>query len=522
MTSSQIPAVRAEGIDKHFGSTHALRGVDLSIDAGTCLGLVGRNGAGKSTLVSVLSGLLAPDSGRVSIGGEPAPPAGAVDAWRGRIATVFQHSMVVPQLTVAENVFLGSPTGRGSRVDWRLMRRRTEEIMAEWGFDIRPTTLCQDLTVEQLQIVEIARALATGARCLLLDEPTAALERNAVQRLFDRVNQLTAGGVAVLYISHHLEEVFEICQDVVVMRDGQVVKTAPTRELTRDQLVAAMVGSVADGAAAPADGPADGPAAGAKRAPRGGEPVLVVDGLTTSSARGRLNGVSLQVGPGECVGVTGLLSAGVSTLGRVIAGAEPSETGTVQVNGRTVRTGRRDLAQRAGIGYIPEDRRLEGFVAHLGVAENTTMTITDRLSTRLGLLQPARRVQAAKPLTEALSLVASGPQQPVGELSGGNQQKVTVARTLAHDPAVIVAITPTRGVDIASKALLLAALADYARRTGAGLLLASDELSDLVLCDRVVVLVRGQVFAEFHEPPFDREELIAATEGLVRSGQENQ
>ena len=515
MTNSQIPAVQALGIDKRFGSTHALRGVDISIEAGHCLGLVGRNGAGKSTLVSILSGLVAPDGGEVIIDGRPAPPAGAVDAWRGRIATVFQHSMVVPQLTVAENVFLGSRTGRGNRVDWRAMRRRTDDIMAEWGFDIDPTTLCQDLTVEQLQIVEIARALATGARCLLLDEPTAALERNAVQRLFDRVNQLTAGGVAVLYISHHLEEVFEICHDVVVMRDGQVVRTSRTSELTKDQLVASMVGAAADDSAGPAG------AAQTKAASGDGEPVLVVDGLTTSSARGRLNGVSLQIGPGECVGVTGLLSSGVSTLGRVVAGAEPGDSGTVRVSGRTVKPGRRDLAQRAGIGYIPEDRRLEGFVAHLGVAENTTMTITDRLSTPFGLLRPHRRAEAAAPFTGALSLVASGPQQPVGELSGGNQQKVTVARTLIHDPAVIVAITPTRGVDIASKALLLSALADYTRRTGAALLLASDELSDLVHCDRVIVLVRGEVVAEFTDPPFDREELIAATEGLVRTGQEN-
>ena len=519
MTTSRIAAVQAVGIDKHFGSTHALRSVDLHIDAGRCLGLVGRNGAGKSTLVSILSGLAAPDTGQVLIGGEPAPPAGAVDAWRGRIATVFQHSMVVPQLTVAENVFLGARTGHGNRVNWRTMRQRTDDIMAEWGFDIRPTTLCQDLTVEQLQVVEIARALATGARCLLLDEPTAALERNAVQRLFDRVNQLTAGGVAVMYISHHLEEVFEICNDVVVMRDGQVVHTAPTHDLTKDQLVAAMVGAAADGAPTPAT-TAPGANRTASASSAGDDPVLVVESLVTSSARGRLNGVSLQVGPGECVGVTGLLSAGVSTLGRVIAGAELCDSGRVVVNGRAVRPGRRDLAQQAGIGYIPEDRRLEGFVAHLGVAENTTMTIGDRLSGTLGFLRPSRRTEAARPLTMALSLVSSGPQQPVGELSGGNQQKVTVARTLIHNPAVIVAITPTRGVDIASKALLLGALTDYARRTGAALLLASDELSDLVLCDRIVVLVRGEVFTEFTDPPFDREEMIAATEGLTDNSQD--
>ena len=525
MTPTQAPVVQAVGIDKHFGSTHALRGVDLSIDAGRCLGLVGRNGAGKSTLVSILSGLVTPDGGEVRFDGRPAPSAGSVDAWRGRIATVFQHSMVVPQLTVAENVFLGSGTGSRSLVNWRTMRDRTDEIMAEWGFDIRPSALCQDLTVEQLQIVEIARALATGARCLLLDEPTAALERGALQRLFDRVNQLVDSGVAVLYISHHLEEVFEICQEVSVLRDGEVVLTSPTTELTKDQLVSAMVGPAVPGAVSAAAVSAAAAVSVSVAAPAApptpvADAVLVVEELTTSSPRGRLNGVSLEVRAGECVGVTGLLSSGVSTLGRVVAGAENSDSGRVLVRGQAVRPGRRDLAQRAGIGYIPEDRRAEGFVAHLGVAENTTMTITDRLAGALGLLRPGRRVDAARPLTEALSLVASGPDQPVGELSGGNQQKVTVARTLVHDPAVIVAITPARGVDVASKALLLGALTGFARERGAALLLASDELSDLEQCDRVVVLVRGEVFAEFTEPPFDREQLIAATEGLVRSGQD--
>ena len=319
--------------------------------------------------------------------------------------------------------------------------------------------------------------------------------------------------MAVLYISHHLEEVFEICHDVVVLRDGERVLGAQTSELSRDDLVAAMVGGAQVKAAArPASAtPAkEMPGAG----PRTETAVLTVTGLTSASPAGRLSGVSLAVAPGEVVGVTGLLSAGVATLGRVVAGAEPRGGGEVRLRGRPVPSGQRAAAQRLGIGYIPEDRQAEGFVAHLGVAENATMTITGRLADRLGFLRPASRASAAAPITSRLSLVASGPGQPVGELSGGNQQKVTVARTLAHDPALIVAITPTRGVDVASKALLLDSLADVARASDAGVLLCSDELSDLVICDRVIVLVRGEVFAEFTEPPFDRDELIVATEGL--------
>jgi simple sugar transport system ATP-binding protein len=245
-----------------------------------------------------------------------------------------------------------------------------------------------------------------------------------------------------------------------------------------------------------------------------GEPVLAVTGLTSDSSRGRLSGVSLSVRAGEVVGVTGLLSAGVATLGRAVAGAGGRSGGEVRLRGKPVPPGRRDAAQRAGLGYVPEDRHAEGLVGQLGVAENITMTITRRLSGRLGLLTPARRAAAARPLAGRLSLVSSGLAQPVSELSGGNQQKVTVARTLAHDPAVIVAVTPTRGVDVASKELLLAALASAATTSGAGVLLCSDELPDLEICDRVIVLVRGEIFAELSGPPYDRDELIRATEGL--------
>jgi simple sugar transport system ATP-binding protein len=519
MTSSGPPLVEMTGVEKRFGTTRALRGVDLTLSAGECLGLVGRNGAGKSTIVSILSGLAEPDAGEVRFAGDPAPRVGDIARWREWIATVFQHSMIVGDLSVAENVFLGD---MARVLSWRELRARTREIMSDWGFDIPAEARCRDLSVEQLQIVEIARALARGAKCVLLDEPTAALEREAVRRLFERVRQLTAGGVAVLYISHHLEEVFEICQRVEVLRDGEMVLTAPLAELTRDDLIAAMVGSAqvraatSSGLASPADQPRQ---RDQQRKPDDPDDaaVLTVEDLTSDSARGRLSGVSLRVRTGEIVGVTGLLSAGVATIGRTIAGAESRRGGEVRLRGALMPSGRREIAQRAGIGYIPEDRRTDGFVAHLGVAENTTMTIMDRLSDRFGLVRPGRRAAAAAPITARLSLVSSGPGQPVEELSGGNQQKVTVARTLAHEPSLIVAITPTRGVDVASKALLLDSLADVARSRGAGVLLCSDELSDLVICDRVIVLVRGQVFAEFTEPPFDRDELIVATEGLSGS-----
>jgi simple sugar transport system ATP-binding protein len=500
--------LEAKGITKRFGNTVALRSVDARLEAGRCLGLVGRNGAGKSTLVSILSGLVAPDEGAVTFDGRPAPRISDVASWKSRISTVYQRSMVVPWLTVAENVFLGSQPTRSGLLNWGEMRERTAGVMEDWGFDIHPDTRCKDLSVDQLQVVEIARALATGTRCVLLDEPTAALERTGIASLFERVHQLVDRGVAVLYISHHLEEVFEICSDVTVLRDGEVVLSAETPALRKEDLVAAMVGE--------AGAPAASRTVSARRLAAGDRRVrLQIDGANRESAQGSLRNVSVELAAGERVGVTGLLSAGVATLGRVAAGSEPLDSGKVIVDGRELRPGDISAALRAGVGYIPADRQVDGFVGQLGVAENQTMTIVNRLSSRFGLLSPRARRDAAAPIAKTMSLVASSLDQEVRELSGGNQQKVTVGRALIHGPGVIVAITPTRGVDVASKALLLEALSNAAVESGAALLLASDELDDLVFCDRVIVLVRGSVFKQFDDPPFDREQLIAATEGLT-------
>jgi simple sugar transport system ATP-binding protein len=531
-------AVAARGIHKSFGSTRALRGVDLALAPGRCLGLVGRNGAGKSTMVSILSGLQRPDAGEVTFDGEPAPPAGAVHAWREKIATVHQHSMIVPELTVAENVFLGRLPSRRGRVDWSSVRADARAVLGEWGTGVDAAGLCRDLSVEQRQIVELARAVAAGTRVLLLDEPTAALEHDAVQRLFARVRQLVDSGVAVLYISHHLEEVFDICDDVAVLRDGELVLSAPTIALRTDDLVNAMVhgtttpttttvatppvtvqnlvapelesssSSSASSSAASSSGSSSSSSSGTSA-------VLEVRNLSVASPNGDLNGVSLSVRPGESVGVIGLISSGVVTLGRIAAGTRKADGGDIVVGGRTLPPGDRAAALKAGVGYIPEDRRMAGFVGGLSIAENMTMSVTDQLSAgKFGILGPRAVIEAAKPWAESLALVSSSLKQHVDDLSGGNQQKVTVARALARGPRLLVAITPTRGVDVASKELLLQALRQAAD-AGAGVLLATDELDDLAYCDRVLVLVRGQVASELPGGELDRAALIAAIEGVA-------
>ena len=511
-SAGEVPVAEAIGVYKQFGSTLALRGVSVALHSGRCLGLVGRNGAGKSTLVSIMSGIVAPDRGQVRFDGQRAPDLADVRAWRERISTVFQHSMVVPQLTVAENVFLNSQPGRSGFVDWKAMRAGTDRVLAEWGFSgVAAGAPCSSLTVEQRQLVEIARALAAGRRCLLLDEPTAALERAEIRRLFDRVRALVAAGVAVLYISHHLEEVFEVCDDVAVLRDGELVLAQTTAGLSKDELVAAMVGpNVAAMTTTTQQNGTEG------RVHRDdGRPCLVVEHLSAVSARGAVRDVSLEVRHGERVGLAGLLGAGVATLARAVAGNQSWTSGKIEVEGIALVPRRPDKALKAGVGYVPEDRRAEGFVRMLSVGENSTMTIVDRLANRLGVLLPRKRDAAARPLAQKLSIVSAGLSQLVGELSGGNQQKVTVARAVASTPKLVVAITPTRGVDVASKATLLEALSSLASDEGTAVLLATDDLDDLVICDRVVVLRNGEVVAEFTDPPFEREALIGAIEGFV-------
>src|SRR5690349_14491222 len=288
----------AVAVSKFFGETRALIDVSLDVRAGECHGLVGRNGAGKSTLVSLFTGLGRPDKGTINFGGEPAPGVGDRAAWLSHVACVYQRSMVVPPLTVAENVFLNRPVeGEGVLVNWRRMRAEAHELMLEWGFDLDVDQEASTLTVEQRQVVEIARALSIGARFLILDEPTAALEKAAVDRLFERVNRLREGGVGVLYISHHLEEIYEICQRVSVLRDGELVLTGKVGDIGLAQLIAAMVGS------AP---PRRATEIAAARTSGLGETRLEVNRLNVLSRSGSVYDVDLTVRAGECVGLVGL------------------------------------------------------------------------------------------------------------------------------------------------------------------------------------------------------------------------
>ncbi|MDX2646838.1 sugar ABC transporter ATP-binding protein [Streptomyces sp. PA03-1a] len=498
------PAVaEATGISKRFGATVALRDAGISVAPGESHALVGRNGAGKSTLVGILTGLQQPDDGTLRFSGEPAPSFGDTDAWRSRVACVYQRSTVIGDLSVAENLFLNRQSPGALRpIRWTALRRRAAELLGEYGVDIDPAARARDLTVEQRQFVEIARALSFGARFIILDEPTARLDARGITRLFDKLRDLQRQGVAFLFISHHLQEVYDLCTTVTVYRDARHIVTAPVAELDHDALVEAMTG---ESAAAPAAGAP----AGGRAAATGGAPLLDVTGLTL---RGAYADVRLEVRAGEVVGLAGATASGNVRLGETLAGLHRADAGRITVAGREVRGSGVPAALAAGVGLVPEDRHHQGLVGTRSVAENATLTVTDQLGP-FGTVLPSRTREFAERMIKDLDIRTPGAATSVSALSGGNQQKVVVARALATDPHVLVAVRPTNGVDVRSKEFLLGRIRKVAD-DGRAALVVSDELDDLRACDRIVAMFHGRVVAEFGRGWRD-EELVAAMEGVA-------
>jgi simple sugar transport system ATP-binding protein len=490
-------------MSRRFGATLALDGVSVAVGERESRALVGRNGAGKSTLVSILTGLARADAGEVRFGGRPAPALSDRRAWHERVACVYQHSTLLPQLTVAENLFLNAhPRGRFGRIDWKALRRRAGEILDEWGIAISPDAQADALRVDERQQVEIARALASGSRFLILDEPTARLESSAIRQLFARLADLRARGVSLLYISHHLDEIYEVCDTVTVLRDGRLIHDGPVEELPKPKLITAMVGEARDSGERRAEVSAR--RSGAAEA-AGAERTLRVDSLEIG---GWCSGVSFEVRPGELVGLAGLAGSGKKQVAEAIAGLRKARSGRVLVGDRVVPPGDAKVAIEHGIGFVPQDRHAEGFAPNLSIEENMTLTVIDHLG-RFGFVSRGRRRRLAGELMESLEVVAAGPDQLVAELSGGNQQKVVVGRALTAAPRVVVVVSPTAGVDVASKEALFATLTSL---SDVGVLVVSDELDELGHCDRVLVMFDGRVTHELDA--WDEHRLVAAMEGV--------
>ena len=494
-----MPRVALVNVSKRFGATQALDSVSMDLLAGEIHALVGENGAGKSTLVKILAGIHQPDSGSVLLDGTATELRGPADARSRGLAVVHQEPRLFPDLTVAENVFLGhAPTGRLGMLDWAAMRRSSAGIFDGLGVRMDPGALVRGLSMADQQLIEIAKALSVDARVLVLDEPTASLSQHEVERLFAIVRQTRDRGVAVLFVSHRLEEVFTLCDTATVFRDGRHVITAPTSGLTTATLVRHMVGR-----AVSLFPKVESPI---------GEVCLEVRGLSRGHA---FRDVSFSVRRGEIVGFAGLVGAGRTEVARVIFGVDRRDAGDVVLDGADVRFATPSEALHAGIAYVPEDRHTDGLVVDFSIASNISLPILPRLFPALLLRQGVERDLAAV-FVDQLSIRANSVDQLVSALSGGNQQKVVLAKWLATKPRVLILDEPTHGIDIGAKVEVHRIVSELAA-AGLGIILISSDLPEvLAMSDRILVFHEGRISAEISRDDATQERVMfAATGSLV-------
>jgi rhamnose transport system ATP-binding protein len=484
------------GISKRYPGVQALRNVDLRVRPGEIHGLVGENGAGKSTLVKVLSGAIVKDAGEILIDGVPVSIQSPQDARAHGIGIVYQEFSLVPALTVAENILLGRFPNRAGFLDRRAAERESRLHLAELGVAIDTSRKASKLSVAQQQLVEIAKTLAMRPRLLVLDEPSAVLGGDDLERLFAVLSRLRERGISIIYISHRLDEVFQLCDTVTVMRDGAVVDALPVSRLDHAGLVRRMVGRDLEGALIDHFGDP-------------GEDLLHVDGLRRD---GVLEPISFGVRRGEIVGLAGLRGAGRTELARCIFGADPRHGGTVTVAGAVIPPASPGAAIKAGIGFVTEDRKREGLILNLSVRENITLAGLKRLARFLFVQRGAERSRV-RDLTGQLHVRAVSTAVAAGTLSGGNQQKVVLAKWLHTDAQVLILDEPTRGIDVGAKREIYRLMREIADR-GAAVLMISSELPEVIgVCDRILVMHEGRLAGELPAAASEEQIMTLATGG---------
>lgn len=496
-------------INKRFGEAAVLRNVSLRVARGRTLGLVGENGAGKSTLMNILGGNLAADSGLMVLDGHAYEPRNPTDATRHRIAFIHQELNLFPNLSIAENLFLtGFPQfGRLPLIRRSGLRRQTVRLLDQVGLHQSPDCLVERLSAGERQLVEIAKALAGDARLIIFDEPTTSLSARETERLFALMSRLRAQGISMIYISHVLGDVQRWCDDLVILRDGEVVGAGPVRDFSIERMITLMVGRSLN-QLYPERAGTPGPS-----------PVLSVRGL---SQPGIVRDIAFELQRGEVLGIFGLMGAGRSELARILFGLDPHATGTVLLNGVPLGGASPRERIRRGLAFLTENRREEGLCLEAGIAENMTLAaLPNYLRRPAPLLDQGRLGAAVRGLRESVRLTPGArDDQPVQTLSGGNQQKVVLAKWLLAQPAVLILDEPTRGIDVGAKFEVYQLIRQLALE-GAGILIISSELEELTgLCDRILVMAHGEITDAMARPEFQRERILRAAleENGVRTG----
>jgi ABC-type sugar transport system ATPase subunit len=486
--------LRLDGIEKSFPGVQALRGAKIEVRAGEVHALVGENGAGKSTLIKVMTGAHSPDRGSIIWEGAPAGIASPIDAQRIGIAAIYQEFNLVPALSVRENLFLGRETGR--ILDAATERRAAREILERIGAEIEPETLVRDLDLARQQLVEIARALLARARLLIMDEPTAALTPREVDRLLDVLRDLRGRGHGILFISHRLNEVTRIADRVTVMRDGATLGTWAASEMPQDRMITLMVGRTLEQGFPKRVEPSAAQVAGSVSPTTTTPPeLLVVRGLRG----GRVRDVSFTLRAGEVVGLAGLVGAGRTDVARMIFGADRLDAGAIHVDGRPVDIRSPRDAIRLGICLLTEDRKGQGLLLGLSARDNFAISNLAHWSRR-GWINPRRETSAFMRYVASLNIRVSGPEQEARNLSGGNQQKLLVARWLESDSRIVIFDEPTRGIDVGAKWEMYNLIRDLAAR-GKGILMISSELPEVIgMSDRILVMHEGRITGVVEDP----------------------
>jgi monosaccharide-transporting ATPase len=493
------PLLSMQGINKKFVGVPALIDVDFEVTPGEVHALIGQNGAGKSTLIKVLTGVIARDSGRIEFDGHEVAFSSPHAAQLAGLSTIYQEVNLVPFRSVAENVFLNREPKRLGLIDWGRMNREAAAILRRLDIKVDVTRPLYEYSIATQQMTALARALSTEARLVIMDEPTSALAENEVQTLFRVIRQLKSEGISVVFVSHRLDELYAVSDRVTIMRDGRTVEQRPMSEISRYELVSKMLGrELADELSQRRAGDEDELA--------GRQPVLEAADLRRGRA---LDGVSVSIRAGEIVGLAGLLGSGRTETARAIFGADPLDSGTVKIDGKPSQVRSPSDAVRNKLGFSSEDRKTEGIVAQLSVRENLTLALLPHLK-RHGIVDRRRQTETVDRFIKAIGIKCSSPEQPIRELSGGNQQKVLLARWLCTNPRLLILDEPTRGIDVGAKRdiqVLVRQLADE----GLAVLLISSELEEIIAdSNRVVTLRDGRSVSELTGEEITEDALMQA------------